>query len=232
MNQFDDLYFSKYVREEDELLFVCHRHPILIIDNILLWCFFGVVLPVFFYLQNSFGMANVLWLGYFELYLFIVYVCLTYVVFDWYNDVWLITNRWIIDVDWKYFSGDIHYIEYESVHGIEVKTHSIIDSIFGKGDIYVHLESENEEFFLEDAVNPQGIVEYIQAVISEIHAHKHDPIDDRQPFELLLDTLTQMVREHLEKWWNTPDPTSEQERIQIEKALRYTSTVDLRRIGE
>ncbi len=199
MNQFDNLYFAKYVREEDELLFVCHRHPILIIDNILLWCFFGVIIPVFFYLQNSFGIADLVGLGYFELYLIIVYGCLVYVVFDWYNDVWLITNRGIIDVDWQYFSGDVHYIEYQATHGIEVKTHSIIDSIFGKGDIYVHLETQDEKFFLEDAVNPQGIVEYIQAVLSEIHDHKESDIDDRQPFELLLDTLTQMVREHLEK---------------------------------
>ncbi len=54
VNQFDTLYFSKYLGEGDELLFVCHRHPILIIDTIILWCFFGVLLPVFFYLQNTF----------------------------------------------------------------------------------------------------------------------------------------------------------------------------------
>lgn len=66
----------------------------------------------------------------------------------------------------------------------------------------MHLEAEHENFGLSDAVNPQGIVEYIQAVIDELH-HGHDDhheeIDDRKPFELLLDTLTDMVREHLEK---------------------------------
>ncbi|MFZ4461765.1 MAG: hypothetical protein ACOYN2_04525 [Patescibacteria group bacterium] len=104
MNQFDDLYFSKYVKEGDELLFVCHRHPILVIDNILLWCFFGVILPLFFYLQNTFTIADIISTAYFELYLVSIYLALVYVVFDWYNDVWIITNRGVIDVDWKYFT--------------------------------------------------------------------------------------------------------------------------------
>ncbi len=200
MNQFDDLYFAKYVKEGDELLFVCHRHPILVIDSILLWCFFGVILPLFFYLQNTFSIAEILPIAYFELYLASIYLCLIYVVFDWYNDVWLITNRGVIDVDWKYFTGDIQYIDYHSIHGIEIKSDSLFDAILGKGDIHVHLEAEQEEFGLTDAVNPQGIVEYIQAVIDELRDHgDHHEIDDRKPFELLLDTLTDMVREHLEK---------------------------------
>ncbi len=113
MNQFDDIYFSRYISDEDELLFVCHRHPILIIDNILLWCFFGGILPVFFYLQNTFGIGDILPVAYFELFLVSIYLVILYQVFDWYNDVWLITNRGIIDVDWKYFTGDVQYLNYE-----------------------------------------------------------------------------------------------------------------------
>ena len=48
-------------------------------------------------------------------------------------------------------------------------------------------------------MNPQGIVEYIQAVIDEMKHQHNIPVDDRAPFELLLDTLTEMVREHLQK---------------------------------
>lgn len=231
MNQFDDLYFSKYVKEGDELLFVCHRHPILVIDNILLWCFFGVILPLFFYLQNTFTIADIISTAYFELYLVSIYLALVYVVFDWYNDVWIITNRGVIDVDWKYFTWNIQYIDYRSIHGIEIRTNSIFDGLLGKGDIHVHLEAEHENFGLSDAVNPQGIVEYIQAVIDELH-HGHDDgheaIDDRKPFELLLDTLTDMVREHLEKKWTVSKEDEAIHKADLERVLRHTSTIDLR----
>jgi hypothetical protein len=69
MNQFDTLYFQKYLGKDDELLFVCHRHPILVIDKIMLWCFFGGVLPIFFYLQNTFSFYDFVSTGWFELYL-------------------------------------------------------------------------------------------------------------------------------------------------------------------
>ena len=92
------------------------------------------------------------------------------------------------------------YIDYRNVHGIEIQSSSIFDGLLGKGDIHIHLmgEGEGESFELTDAVNPQGIVEYIQAVIDEIHSHSEGE-EDRRPFEILLDTLTQMVREHLDQ---------------------------------
>jgi hypothetical protein len=231
VNQFDTVYFSKYVSEGDELLFVCHRHPILIVDTLLLWCFFGVLLPVFFYLHNTFWIADGLSSGYFELYLLGIYLALVYQVFDWYNDAWIITNRGIIDVQWRYFTGDVQHLGYESIHGIEVKSDSIFDSLLGKGDIWLHLVSEREEFVLTDAINPQWIVEYIQAVIDEMKHEHETPVDDRAPFELLLDTLTEMVREHLQKWGSRIDGndhnSAEEARI-LERALRRRSTIDLR----
>ena len=96
-------------------------------DTILLWCFFGVLLPTFFYLHNTFGVAEIVSSGYFELFLAMVYLSLVYHVFDWYNDVWVITDRGIIDVKWRYFTGDVQYLDYENIHGIEVKSDSIFD---------------------------------------------------------------------------------------------------------
>jgi hypothetical protein len=200
-------------------------------DTLLLWCFFGVLLPAFFYLHNTFAVADLVSTGYFELYLVGIYLTLVYYVFDWYNDVWVITNRGIVDIQWRYFTGDVQYLEYESIHGIEVKSDSIFDWLLGKGDIWLHLASGREEFALTDAVNPQGIVEYIQAVIDEMKHDHHAPVDDRAPFELLLDTLTSMVREHLEKWWektHDDDHNSIQENLIIERAMRRRSTIDLR----
>ena len=66
-------------------------------------------------------------MAYFELFLVGIYGTLVYVVFDWYNDVWLITDRGVIDVDWQYFSGNIQYIDYHDIHGIEIRTNSFMD---------------------------------------------------------------------------------------------------------
>ena len=74
-------------------------------------------------------------------------------------------------------------------------------------------------------------MEYIQAVLDEMR-HEHDrPVDDRAPFDLLMDTLTDMVREHLQKGGNTTsssDYTSAEETRIMERAMRRRGTIDLR----
>lgn len=228
MNTFDELFFAKYVPEGGELLFVCHRHIIRIIDHIILVLFFGAFLPAFFYYNDSFQIRSLVSFGYFEGYLVLVYLYLIYGVFDWYNDVWLITDHGIIDIDWKFFTGSQIYVGYHSIHGIAIQRDSIFDSILGKGDIEIHLEDEQEEFRLEEAANPGGIVEYIQGVVDEIQRGKHDGVDDRKPFEILLETLTEMVREHLDR---KGEFISQEERFATEetlrKAMRRKSTIDL-----
>lgn len=39
MNYFDQVFFQKYLRENEELIFVCHRHPILIVDRVVVTLF-------------------------------------------------------------------------------------------------------------------------------------------------------------------------------------------------
>ena len=92
MNYFDQIFFQKYLREGEELFFVCHRHPLLIIDRIVITLFIGLALPTFFYYNNSFSLQTLVPFLYFETYAVILYLFLVYKIFDWYNDVWLITD--------------------------------------------------------------------------------------------------------------------------------------------
>ncbi len=231
MNRFDELFFTKYVPEGRELLFVCHRHVVCIIDHIFLVLFFAVFLPAFFYFNDSFGLRTLLPMWYFEGYLAAAYVYLVYSVFDWYNDVWLITDRGIIDVNWNFFADSVVYVDYHSIHGIEIRRSSIFDPLLGKGDIEVHLQDQDEEFRLTDAANPHGIVDYVSEVVERIRAAEHgggEEPDDRKPFEILMETLTEMVREHLRtkgEFWTEEEEVAATETAK--KVLRRKSTVDL-----
>lgn len=235
MNQFDILYFSKYIGEWDELLFVCHRHPILVIDEVILWTFFGGLVPTFFYFQNTFSIANFIGIYYFQAFLFAVYLGLIYQIFNWYNDVWLLTRRGIIDIEWNVFSGSTHFIEYDDIQGIQLNVNGFLDTAFWKGDIRISLEWARGEFFLSDAQDPQIVSEYIQSILDDLHSHNdlnHGSEDeiggDKKPFELLLDTLTDIVREHLEKKWYENKENLLEQRKYIKETLKHVSTIDLR----
>ncbi|MDQ1344339.1 MAG: hypothetical protein QG650_1060 [Patescibacteria group bacterium] len=175
MNKFDELFFSKYVSDDAELVFVCHRHVTLIIDRIFLILFFVVFLPSFFYYNDSFSLRSIVPFAYFEGYLVAAYLSLLYTVFDWYNDVWIITDRGIVDLDWNVFAGNVTYIDFHSIHGIEIKRDSMLDSLLGRGDVSIHLEDETADFCLWEASRPDQIAEYVQNAVAEArHGRNED----------------------------------------------------------
>ncbi|MDD4530951.1 MAG: hypothetical protein PHO80_05395, partial [Candidatus Gracilibacteria bacterium] len=134
---------------------------------------------------------------YFEAYLFLLYFFLIYSIFDWYNDVWIITNRGIIDVNWKYFMSEVVYTSYDDISGIEVKEDSFWDSMMKRGNIIIYLEGEGAEFILEGAYDPQEVVNYIKEVTAMIQSNKIDVSKDVP--DLLIDTMKQVVEDYLLK---------------------------------
>lgn len=227
MNYFDQIFFQKYLREEEELIFVCHRHPLLIIDRVIMTLFVGLALPTFFYYNNSFFLQTLVPFLYFETYAIILYLFLIYKIFDWYNDVWLITDLWVVDIDWDIFARHVIYIDYHDIRGSEIQSHSFFDSFFQKGDVILYTENEGVDFILEWAEHPHDITDHIEEVIHELAENKK--LKDQAPMELLLHTLTEVVREHLEggNSHHVREEGDDEER-QLEEILAKKGTIDLR----
>lgn len=230
MNYFDQVFFEKYLREGEELFFVCHRHPILIVDRIVVTLFLGLALPTFFYSNNSFAIQSFIPFFYFELYAILLYFFLMYKIFDWYNDVWLITSIWIVDINWDIFARSIIYVDYHDIKGSAIQSHSFWDSIFHKGDVIVYTAGDEDDFILEWAEHPHDIADHIEEVVHDMAEHKKNK--DKAPLELLLYTLTEVVRDHLDGNHQATKEEKSQEEYEeekkLEKILTKKGTVDLR----
>lgn len=196
MNYFDQVFFGKYLHEGDELLFVCHRHPLLIVDRVIVTLFLGLLLPAFFYYNNSFSLQSIVPFFYFEVYAVLLYFYLIYKIFDWYNDVWLITETGIMDIDWNVFTRHVIFIDYHDINGSEIVSHSFFDSFFHKGDILLYTHGEEDNFILEGADSPHDIADHINEVVHEMASKKKTK--EKAPFDLLIHTLTEVVRDHLD----------------------------------
>lgn len=234
INYFDEIFFSKYIQEEDEVLDICHKHLVTIIDTIVVWMFFWVILISFFYYNNTFWARTLIPFIYFEAYLVIIYLIITHKIFDWYNDVWIITERWIIDLDWQFFKTNIVFIDYKDVKWIELRQDSMWDWLLHKWDIALHLEWEWAVFILEEAKNPMSIIEYIQEIIDEREKKKKDK--DVTLTDRLFSTLRWMVKEYLETEWSKQmqidesvgDDSLDKDNALVEKTLKKKWTIDLR----
>lgn len=115
MNKFDALFFSQYVNPNEAIQDVFHRHFFVIIEDIVLWTFFAVIIPGFLCSQDVFGVQSAVSEFSFSLYLLLIYGILMYKLFDWYADVWVATDSTIVDVKWKYFTSNLLYIPYDKV---------------------------------------------------------------------------------------------------------------------
>lgn len=195
MNNFDSLFFRGYIGADSEIKQVFHRHIFVIIEDILLWTLFGLVIPAFLYANDLFSLRTSLGSELYAYgYIFLIYGILMYKLFDWYVDVWIATENTIVDMKWRWFSSDILYIPYNKIEWVEIRTRSWWAALLGISDVIVKLAG-GDQFTLYSARNPSEIIAYIQETAKK-KWHSLEG-DEREPFDILVDTLSDVVKWHL-----------------------------------
>jgi hypothetical protein len=195
MNNFDNLFFRAYIWADSDVRKVYHKHVFVIIEDVILWIFFWLLIPGFLYSQDIFSLRSSLIPIYSYVYMFVIYAILMYKLFDWYVDVWIMTESMIVSMRWKWFSSDILYIPYKKIEGIEIRTRSWWAALLGMSDVVVKL-AWGDEFMLTHARKATDIVAYLQESTKWKAAHA---ADDREPFEILVESLSSVVKWQLAK---------------------------------
>lgn len=192
MNNFEETFFKKYIPEWQEIIEVFHRHIIKIIDDIILAIWLWVLIPVFLY-YNSFYLQQEIEFIYLEIYLLFVYIIIIYKILDWYNDVLILTDSWVIKLDWSLFKTNMQSTDYENIEWVEVDKKWILDTLLKKWDLVIHKFWE-EEIVLDEASKPYNIVNKIEEITSQIE----EP-EELNKFDLMMDALWWIVSNYLWK---------------------------------
>lgn len=164
MSSFDTLFFEQHINPEEHIERVFHRHIFVMIEDLLVWMFFGLLIPAFLFYYDVFSMRTMLDPSYIYAYLFAIYFILLYKVFDWYLDVWIATDHTLVEMQWKWFTPQLVYTPYEKIEGIELRTHTWLHSLLGISDVSINLMGE-EAHILRSAANPKELVEYLQGAV-------------------------------------------------------------------
>lgn len=107
-------------------------------------------------------------------------------ILDWYCDVWIITDRGIIDVRWSIFMQDTTFTEFHDISAIQAYQGSIWDKLFNIGDINLH--KMGDEMYISRMYQPDLIVATIQ---SNLHEHHHEPQKTEKDMHIYLDGVRQ-----------------------------------------
>jgi uncharacterized membrane protein YdbT with pleckstrin-like domain len=86
---------------------------------------------------------------------------------DYYLDVWVITNKRIIDIDQQgLFNREIASLRLDNVQDIKIEVFGIINTLLKIGNLHVQTASPNKEFILYQANRPEEVKRLI------MHANK------------------------------------------------------------
>lgn len=113
-------FFQRYLSDGDNIRAVFHRHFFVALPNIFFWLVVpigAVAYAVYHWFYPEILSSRFLWL--FEAYLFLVFFIMLYKVLDWYSDVWIITDRGMIDVRWSIFMNDMTFIEFDDISSVQ-----------------------------------------------------------------------------------------------------------------
>lgn len=224
MNKYDESFFSKYIQKNDVIIDVAHKHVIVILTTIILNYFFWVLVPTFLY-YNS---LTVQWLVPFfvlEILIISIFVKNAYDIFDWYNDVWIISEQSVTELNWALFSSNSTSVQYNSIEWLEITQEWIINSLIWKWDLQIHKIGWENNFHLPNAARCFDVIKLIE----EIRATKkkaHSESNKEQNFETLLAALSGVVDEYMWKNWYTKENDQDMQGV-IEKLKKSKHTIDL-----
>lgn len=132
----EKLLFHRHLENDEELIYVVHRHWLALIGPAIKTAFFGFVLPatVAWYFPGSFWFMAA-WAVSFWIYF-------VYALADWFFDAWLATSTSLIKIEWK---GLFHHtskrVPYAEVREMSSEVKGILGTIFRYGNASVGTSS-------------------------------------------------------------------------------------------
>lgn len=224
MNLFEENFFIKYIPEWQELFWIIHKHFSVVFLRLFFWLSLAI-LPsfMFYYSQNIKELVPFYFL---EIYLIIIYIKIIYDIFDWYNDVWIVTNTWIIDLNWSLFKKKIDSVEFWNIEWLWVEQNGFIDTILKKWDLVIH-KIWDDKFILQDVFNPFKAVDLIEEISAEQEQEEDEVNITEERFNMLINTLWWIM-----EWYSKKDKEKEEKiskyNEKIENIRWQKWTIDLR----
>ncbi len=223
MNRYEKMFFSKFLPEWSEVKYIVHEHFIVILDRLIILLVLFVFIPVFMYFESK-RIQEIIQFSFFEIYLIMVYIKIIYDIFDWYNDVWIITEKNVIDLKWALLYIKMNSVDFESIEWIEIEQKWLLDKILWKWTLVIH-KIWDEIFRLKEAKIPFEALEEIERIKDEKAEEPENK--EKEKFELILEALSWVVNEYLEVS-NLKKKKEESLNSKLEEVVNKEWTIDLR----
>lgn len=167
MKNYEKFHFSGQ-KEGEQIVLMVRRHWFNILEQffvvllmILLLAGSWFILPVFFpsiitssfnilfnFLRNLFGMF--IWITFFLIWI------------DYYFDVWIITNKRIVNIEQKgLFNRIVSELELIRIQDVTTEVTGVIPTMLNYGDVFIQTAGESQRFIFRQVSDPYHIKDVI-----------------------------------------------------------------------
>lgn len=195
-------------KHEDEVVLLCtHRHWFTLLGAFV-YAFLGALVP--FILISLFGVIIVqyhlskLVVFLFSAYYMVLWYMLGYTITMYVMDIWIITNKRIIDSTQQgFFNRTISEISLGNIQDVSIMVAGIIPTTMNFGDVEVQSAGEVVHFKFRQIANPQNVKDLISKAMGEFKQtrFKSDAIEVAREIEKARDEVEaeKVVPENLPK---------------------------------
>lgn len=147
------------IKANEKVLMSLRRHWVVLANKAIFIVFLLIVPPVIFYLIPAFLKelplpSSLFWLLSLIYYLFVfLYTFVSWA--DYYLDVWIITDKRIIDSEQiGLFKREVSEFRHERVQDVTVDVKGVGPTLFGYGNIHIQTAGEARQFIFWEVPNP------------------------------------------------------------------------------
>ena len=158
-----------HFEEGEKIIKVVRRHYFVTLPFVTLMVFVAVspifviqfLLSDFLQLGEGFKTALSNFVSNWKVFGYSIWLLILWVLFfiewtDYYLDVWILTDRRIVDVEQKgFFNRDVTSLSYHKIQDITVETRGVIETLFKFGTLHVQTAGSSREIVIRDAHNPE-----------------------------------------------------------------------------
>ena len=182
--------FSDYLEDEEEIIFVAHRHFFVFVSDVFRVVVFHALIPIgFWFLFPQLLAVYAIWF-------FIGVARILLVLQDWFYDCWLITSRGVVGVEWTgYFERTSSRVEYQSIEGMSYTIKGVMPTMFNYGSVTLAKLGGATSVTLKDAYNPKRVEKNLVSAQERFMTSKNFT-DQEVLKQLLSDLVVQHVKKH------------------------------------
>lgn len=181
------IFLRKYLEQDEMILFIAHKHHIILFWDIIQVAILGVLIPFGLVFSNPQLYPVALIIG------IVFWIRFLHQFMLWFFDCWIFTNKGVTDVRWiNLFNRQTINVGYRHCEGMTVRIQGFWQTVLRMGDMTLDRDAQNTPMLLTNAYRPHRIEERFLAAKAAAASHKN-PGESSEKIKHL---LSEMLHEY------------------------------------